>query len=136
MHVPSLANWLMSGRHCKNCEPGTTQLCTICIISKTLQSAHEKTGGVVKPILVYNRLKMICKHMVHGRQEDAHEFMRYLIESMEKAFLHSLGATKLDTRSKETNPLGQIFGGYIRTEVTCLKCKHISTTFQHFQVRS
>ena len=105
----------------------------MCIIARTLQSTHEKTGSAVKPLLVYNRLKMICKHMVHGRQEDAHEFMRYLIESMEKAYLHSVGGMKLDTRSKETNPLGQIFGGYIRTEVVCLKCKHTSTTFQHFQ---
>ena len=72
--------------------------------------------------------------MVHGRQEDAHEFMRYLVEAMEKAYLQSVCGTKLDSRSKETNPLGQIFGGYIRTEVTCLKCKHTSTTFQHFQV--
>ncbi len=72
--------------------------------------------------------------MVHGRQEDAHEFMRYFIEAMEKTYLQGVGGTKLDSRSKETNPLGQIFGGYIRTEVTCLKCKHISTTFQHFQV--
>lgn len=72
--------------------------------------------------------------MVHGRQEDAHEFMRYLVEAMEKAYLQSVNGMKLDSRSKETNPFGQIFGGYIRTEVTCLKCKHNSTTFQHFQV--
>lgn len=133
-HVPSLSNWLSSVRQCKNCDPNGTQLCVVCIIAKTLQSTHEKSGSVVKPILVYNRLKMICKHLIHGRQEDAHEFMRYLIEAMEKAYLQSVCGTKLDSRSKETNPLGQIFGGYIRTEVTCLKCKHTSTTFQHFQV--
>ena len=109
-------------------------MCVVCVIAKTLQSTHEKSGSVVKPVLVYSRLKAICKHLVHGRQEDAHEFMRYLVEAMEKAYLQSVGATKLDSRSKETNPLGQIFGGYIRTEVTCLKCKNISTTFQHFQV--
>ena len=133
-HVPSFANWLFNGRHCKNCDPNGTQLCLVCIIAKTLQTTHDKSGNIVKPILVYNRLKLICKHMVHGRQEDAHEFMRYLIESLEKSYLHSVGGMKLDSRSKETNPLGQIFGGYIRTEVTCLKCKHTSTTFQHFQV--
>jgi ubiquitin carboxyl-terminal hydrolase 36/42 len=104
------------------------------MIAKTLQATHEKSGSVAKPILIYNRLKLICKHMVHGRQEDAHEFMRYLVEAMEKSYLQSVGGMKLDSRSKETNPLGQIFGGYIRTEVTCLKCKHTSTTFQHFQV--
>ena len=133
-HVPSFANWLFNGRHCKNCDPNGSQLCLICVIAKTLQTTHDKSGNITKPILVYNRLKLICKHMVHGRQEDAHEFMRYLIESLEKSYLHSVGGSKLDSRSKETNPLGQIFGGYIRTEVTCLKCKHTSTTFQHFQV--
>jgi len=132
-HVPSFANWLFNGRHCKNCDPNGSQLCLICVIAKTLQTTHDKSGNITKPILVYNRLKLICKHMVHGRQEDAHEFMRYLIESLEKSYLHSVGGSKLDSRSKETNPLGQIFGGYIRTEVTCLKCKHTSTTFQHFQ---
>lgn len=105
-------------------------------MAKTLQSTREKHASVVKPLPIYTRLKQICKHMVHGRQEDAHEFMRYLMEAMEKSYLQGVGGTKLDSRSKETNPLGQIFGGYIRTEVTCLKCKHTSTTFQHFQVRS
>ncbi|KAG8254554.1 Ubiquitin carboxyl-terminal hydrolase 42 [Homalodisca vitripennis] len=39
----------------------------------------------------------------------------------------------LDSYSKETTPLSQIFGGYLRTEVRCLECRNISLTFQHFQ---
>ena len=31
----------------------------------------------MKPIKIYEKLKLICKHLVHGRQEDAHEFLRY-----------------------------------------------------------
>lgn len=82
---------------------------------------------------------VICKHLSTYRQEDAHEFLRYLIESMERCYLSVLGhAAKsyvyhiinnnlnliffflyiysLDNYSKETTPINQIFGGYIRTE--------------------
>ena len=38
----------------------------------------------------------------------------------------------MDNYSKETTPFNQIFGGYMRQDVTCLRCKHVSTTFQHF----
>ena len=58
---------------------------------------------------------------------------RYLIESLQRSFLISSHAPKnIDNASKETTPFNQIFGGYMRQEVTCLRCKHVSTTFQHF----
>ena len=39
----------------------------------------------------------------------------------------------LDQYSKETTPLNQILGGYLRSTVSCLSCKHDSITFQHFE---
>ena len=59
---------------------------------------------------------------------------RYLIESLQRSYLVSERAPlkTLDTASKETTPFNQIFGGYMRQDVTCLKCKYVSTTFQHF----
>ena len=33
-------------------------------------------GNAMKPTKLYEKLKFICKHLVHGRQEDAHEFLR------------------------------------------------------------
>ena len=58
---------------------------------------------------------------------------RYLIESLQRSYLQSVQAPKnLDTPSKETTPFNQIFGGYLRQDVTCLRCKNVSITFQHF----
>lgn len=132
--MPALANWLVSdSEHRERCSE-FNDMCIICAVSKTLLSSQS--SSVVKPFLVYSRLKQICKHLVAGRQEDAHEFLRYLIESMEKAYLQRFNKAHLanmDQYSKETTPLNQILGGYLRSSVRCLSCNHISITFQHFE---
>ncbi|XP_024216737.1 ubiquitin carboxyl-terminal hydrolase 36 isoform X3 [Halyomorpha halys] len=136
-HVPAFVNWLLNDTthtsRCKSMNGITHSECLICAMSNTLQSSHKYSESAVKPLQIYSKLKSICKHLVHGHQEDAHEFLRYLIEGMERSYLTIFNGIKLDSYSKETTPLNQIFGGYLRSEVACLECQHVSTTFQHFQ---
>ncbi|RZF38988.1 hypothetical protein LSTR_LSTR003731 [Laodelphax striatellus] len=68
--------------------------CLICAM-KSVLIAHRSTNNAIKPILIYSKLKLICKHFVHGQQEDAHEFLRYLIESMERSYLNVVGGLKV-----------------------------------------
>ncbi|XP_034133902.1 ubiquitin carboxyl-terminal hydrolase 36 isoform X2 [Drosophila guanche] len=134
-HIPALANWLYSEQaHLENCNiTESNGGCIICAMAKTLQ-ATQSNQSAMRPFHIYSKLKQICKHMVVGRQEDAHEFLRFLVEAMEKAYLMRFRNFKeLDQLVKETTPLNQIFGGYLRSEVRCLSCSHVSITFQHFQ---
>jgi len=130
-HIPALTNYLRTGGHDSECNMTGFSSCTICILASTLR--QSLASNVIKPVKLYEKLKFICKHLVHGRQEDAHEFLRYLIESLQRCYLMSRKVPKtLDNYSKETTPFNQIFGGYMRQELHCFNCKHISTTFQHF----
>ncbi|XP_022218721.2 ubiquitin carboxyl-terminal hydrolase 36 isoform X1 [Drosophila obscura] len=134
-HIPALANWLVSEQaHLENCSiTESNGGCIICAMAKTLQTT-QSSQSAMRPFHIYSKLKQICKHMVVGRQEDAHEFLRFLVEAMEKAYLMRFRNFKeLDQLVKETTPLYQIFGGYLRSEVRCLSCSHVSITFQHFQ---
>lgn len=132
-HVPALVNWLMADReHMGACDELGS--CIICAMCKTLQESQKRETPTIRPHLIVNKLRLLCRNFLPGRQEDAHEFLRYLVEAMEKSFLNRfkhLG--QLDARTKETTPLNQILGGYLRSAVRCLQCSHISTTFQHFQ---
>ena len=57
--------------------------CTICLLASTLKQTNS--SHTIKPMKIYEKLKMICKHLVHGRQEDAHEFLRYVMATITEA---------------------------------------------------
>ena len=86
-------------------------------------------NDVIIPNLIYDKLKIICDHMIKGEQQDAYEFLIFLIQSLKKSYLNTIPASK-KLESEETNPFSQIFGGLIRQEITCLRCKFVSITFQ------
>ncbi|KAK5642978.1 hypothetical protein RI129_009145 [Pyrocoelia pectoralis] len=134
-HVPALVNWLISEKqHSDECEDTGGSMCVICAMRKTLQDSQQRNINTIRPYLIYNKLRILCRNLIPGRQEDAHEFLRYLVEAMEKAYLSRFkNNSEFDSRIKETTPLNQILGGYLRSAVRCLECGNVSTTFQHFQ---
>ena len=69
--------------------------------------------------------------MKFGRQEDSHEFLRFLLDAMCKNSLYGLDK-KMDPKLKETTVINQIFGGKFRSRITCGSCKALSDTEDSF----
>merc|ERR1719245_454776 len=96
--------------------------------------------AAIKPIKIIQGLQVIAKHMRIGRQEDAHEFLRYVLDAMQKAQLQAAKRQNLimGTIEKEclhvksTTKTHRIFGGYTRSRITCTICKNTSDCYDPF----
>uniref|UniRef100_A0A3Q4HXS1 Ubiquitin carboxyl-terminal hydrolase n=1 Tax=Neolamprologus brichardi TaxID=32507 RepID=A0A3Q4HXS1_NEOBR len=119
-YTPPLANYMLTREHSKTChEPG---FCMMCTMQNHVIQVFANSGNVIKPI-------GIAKHFRYGSQEDAHEFLRYTVDAMQKS---CLPGTKLDRQTQATTFIHQVFGGYLRSRVKCLNCKAVSDTFDPF----
>lgn len=127
-YTPPLANYLLSKEHSKTCTQAG--FCMICIMQNHLIQAFANSGNAIKPLSFIRELKKIARHFRFGNQEDAHEFLRYTIDAMQKACLNS--CTKLDRQTQATSLVHQIFGGYLRSRVKCSSCKSVSDTYDPY----
>ncbi|KAM6194195.1 ubiquitin carboxyl-terminal hydrolase 36 [Sarcoramphus papa] len=127
-YTPPLANYLLSKEHSRACQQGG--FCMMCIMQNHTIQAFANSGNAIKPVSFIRDLKKIAQHIRFGRQEDAHEFLRYTIDAMQKACLND--CTKLDRQTQATTLVHQIFGGYLRSRVKCLVCKSVSDTYDPY----
>ncbi|KAK1343590.1 hypothetical protein QTO34_016370, partial [Cnephaeus nilssonii] len=104
--------------------------CMMCTMQAHITQALSNPGDVIKPMFVINEMRRIARHFRFGNQEDAHEFLQYTVDAMQKACLN--GSNKLDRHTQATTLVCQIFGGYLRSRVKCLNCKGVSDTFDPY----
>ncbi|XP_062031336.1 ubiquitin carboxyl-terminal hydrolase 36 isoform X1 [Lepus europaeus] len=127
-YTPPLANYLLSQEHARNCHQGG--FCMLCVMQNHIVQAFANSGNAIKPVSFIRDLKKIARHFRFGNQEDAHEFLRYTIDAMQKACLN--GCAKLDRQTQATTLVHQIFGGYLRSRVKCSLCKSVSDTYDPY----
>ena len=118
-YTPALIRFLQSGQHrCTNSDA----FCAVCSMARLVKECFPKRTPVIRPLSFVTNLRRIASDMRVGRQEDAHEFLRYLLDAMH---------TKLATDTGIT-PITNIFGGSLASTITCSSCGHVSESVEAF----
>ncbi|CAN0517500.1 unnamed protein product, partial [Laminaria digitata] len=95
------------------------------VMEQHTKQVHQGRGaglGAISPKVVVQNLRMIGKQFRLGRQEDAHEFLRHLLDKMVDCCLKRRGVkSSAPNRLAETTPINRIFGGYLRSQVGVTK---------------
>jgi len=129
-YTAPLANYLLQKEHSANCRVKNT-FCMFCELEKHITRSISQSNSVVTPTDIARNLKNISKVLKWGRQEDSHEFIRYIVDALQKSSLFGLN-TKLETRLGETTVIHRIFGGHLQSQVHCSSCNYKSNTFDPF----
>ncbi|KAK2466050.1 hypothetical protein APHAL10511_001692 [Amanita phalloides] len=124
IHTPPLLRALFAHKDSCRIEKGFCMSCNMRLVAVKAHSLRH----AFTPVSISERLQTIAKHMRKGRQEDSHEFLRYAIDALQKSCLAGY-PPKLDPKLAETTWVHKIFGGRLRSRVTCHDCGYNSDTF-------
>uniref|UniRef100_A0A663F1I0 USP domain-containing protein n=1 Tax=Aquila chrysaetos chrysaetos TaxID=223781 RepID=A0A663F1I0_AQUCH len=100
-YTAPLANYLLSREHSHSCRQ--QDFCMMCIMEAHVNKVLHSLVSAIQPRAL-------------GRQEDAHEFLRYTVDAMQRACLSR--SSELDMSSQATTIIHQIFGGFLRSRGT------------------
>ncbi|KAL6655422.1 hypothetical protein ACP70R_006248 [Stipagrostis hirtigluma subsp. patula] len=118
-----LTAYLLEGHHSRNCSK--KEWCFSCELEKLIVEG-KRGNSPVSPMGILSHLHEIGHSFGPGREEDAHEFLRYAIDTMQSASMKEAKKNGVHQLAEETTLVQLTFGGYLRSKIKCTKC-HISS---------
>ncbi|CAN8259375.1 unnamed protein product [Cochlearia groenlandica] len=126
-YTPPFANFCLNHKHSSLCDSYVNgerkRDCPFCIVEKRVARSLSVDQTTDAPLKISNCLKIFAEHFKFGRQEDAHEFLRYVIDACHNT---SLRTKKLRMKGDEpfngNTVVKEIFGGALQSQVKCLSC--------------
>ncbi|XP_074577616.1 ubiquitin carboxyl-terminal hydrolase 23-like [Curcuma longa] len=112
-YTEPFAAYLQSGKHKSSCH--TARFCAMCALQNHVITALQSSGKIVSPSHLVKNLRCVSRSFRNSRQEDAHEYMVNLLESMHKCCLPS-GVPSESPSAYEKSLVHKIFGGRLQSQ--------------------
>ena len=110
---------LLLSQHHNECN--RTGFCSLCALGDICKRLLNGPKPVAPKSFAFN-LKKIGKQFRIGRQEDSHEFLRFLLDGIHEMYMPRPKVHQHDS------PIQNIFGGTFENKITCLHCSKESVT--------
>ncbi|KAI3468400.1 hypothetical protein Pfo_025063 [Paulownia fortunei] len=124
-----LVAYLLEKGHRRECH--RDDWCFLCEFQTHVERASQSLHSF-SPMNILSRLPNIGGNLGYGKQEDAHEFMRFAIDTMQSVCLDEFGGERaVHPNYQETTLIQHIFGGRLRSQVICAECNNVSNQFEN-----
>ncbi|GMI90023.1 ubiquitin-specific protease 25 [Hibiscus trionum] len=132
-YTPPLANFCLRSQHSSSCDASASKKprdCPFCILEAWITRSLTLDLTLDSPSKILSCIKIFAENFRFGRQEDAHEFLRYVIDACHNTCLR---LKKLRRKGSEgvggggeavngNTVVKEIFGGALQSQVKCLGC--------------
>ncbi|KAL5223267.1 hypothetical protein ABZP36_027980 [Zizania latifolia] len=119
MFTRPLTSYLLGRLHSKNCSK--KEWCFICEFEKLVGDGRQRKTAL-SPTGILSHLPDIGSSFGPGKQEDAHEFLRYAIDAMQSVCMKEAKKSGAHRLHEETTLVQLIFGGYLQSKIKCTRC--------------
>ncbi|KAM0881847.1 hypothetical protein ACQ4PT_032686 [Festuca glaucescens] len=126
-HTVPLLKKLGCTYHSTPCSYDEDGFCSFCALKEHMVESILRYGSVLMPA----RFKDNLSDFLPGQQEDAHEFLRCLLDNLHKCTLDPKSKGKPSSIDDESI-VKQVFGGRLKSHLKCHECGHLSETFEPF----
>ncbi|KAI9118558.1 hypothetical protein K1719_010890 [Acacia pycnantha] len=124
-----LVAYLLEKGHRQECS--FNDWCFLCEFQDHLERVRQSSQAF-SPMHILSGLHNIGGGFDYGRQEDAHELMRFAIDTMQSVCLDEFGGERaVPSNLQETTLIQHIFGGHLQSQVICTKCDKVSNQYEN-----
>jgi ubiquitin carboxyl-terminal hydrolase 22/27/51 len=148
LHNPFLRAFYLSRGHPECRDDARKERCTACALDEIFTEFHatEKTEGYGAVMMLIRSWKS-AEHLAGYQQQDAHEYMQFILNSLHSGESSSNGERGVDgnaaansesqkredvSDAKCTCIIHKTFYGKLQSTVTCAKCKNTTTAVDPF----
>ncbi|KAK4751648.1 hypothetical protein SAY87_005130 [Trapa incisa] len=133
-YTPPLANFCLRNLHSSLCDSSVDgekkRDCPFCILEKRIARSLKVDLAQDAPSKILCCLQLFAQHFRIGRQEDAHEFLRYVIDTCHNTCIRLKKLQQHQQRKgcseasigDDSTIVKEIFGGSLQSQVKCSSC--------------